>query len=101
MLRLQITMSLDGFVPGPGQDEENPLGVGGVQLHEWFPLDEFPTEPLGQPTQKEPAHDVLSPPQQQRTRTVAGPSARDRLRSRRGTATRPLNRGGADCPLQR
>jgi len=32
-------MSLDGFVAGPGQDVENPLGVGGMRLHEWvFPL---------------------------------------------------------------
>jgi dihydrofolate reductase len=41
-LRLHITMSLDGYVAGPDQDEENPLGVGGLRLHEWvFPLREF------------------------------------------------------------
>jgi dihydrofolate reductase len=34
-LRFQISMSLDGFVAGPSQSEENPLGVGGEQLHEW------------------------------------------------------------------
>ncbi len=34
-LRLQITMSLDGFVAGPDQGPENPLGVGGLALHEW------------------------------------------------------------------
>jgi dihydrofolate reductase len=28
-------MSLDGFVAGPNQSEENPLGEGGMQLHEW------------------------------------------------------------------
>lgn len=28
-------MSLDGFVAGPDQSLENPLGVGGMQLHEW------------------------------------------------------------------
>jgi dihydrofolate reductase len=28
-------MSLDGFVAGPNQSEENPLGEGGTQLHEW------------------------------------------------------------------
>jgi hypothetical protein len=28
-LRLNITMSLDGFVAGPGQSEKEPLGVGG------------------------------------------------------------------------
>jgi dihydrofolate reductase len=34
-LRCQIAISLDGFVAGPGQSEESPLGVGGEQLHEW------------------------------------------------------------------
>jgi len=38
-LRLWITMSVDGFVAGPAQDADNPLGVGGMRLHEWvFPL---------------------------------------------------------------
>jgi hypothetical protein len=41
-LRLSTTMSLDGYVAGPDQSEENPLGVGGMELHEWaFPLKEF------------------------------------------------------------
>lgn len=32
-------MSLDGFAAGPNQSVENPLGMGGMQLHEWvFPL---------------------------------------------------------------
>jgi dihydrofolate reductase len=35
-------MSLDGYVAGPDQSVDNPLGVGGMQLHEWvFPLREF------------------------------------------------------------
>jgi len=34
-LRFDISMSLDGFVAGPNQSEENPLGEGGIQLHEW------------------------------------------------------------------
>jgi dihydrofolate reductase len=38
-LRLWIAMSLDGFVAGPAQDVDNPLGVGGMRLHDWvFPL---------------------------------------------------------------
>jgi len=38
-LRFKISMSLDGFVAGPGQSVENPLGIGGMRLHEWvFPL---------------------------------------------------------------
>jgi dihydrofolate reductase len=32
-------MSLDGFTAGPHQSLDNPLGVGGMRLHEWvFPL---------------------------------------------------------------
>src|SRR4249919_2451853 len=34
-LRFRISISLDGFVAGPNQSEENPLGEGGEQLHEW------------------------------------------------------------------
>jgi len=31
----QISISLDGFVAGPNQSLENPLGVGGMRLHQW------------------------------------------------------------------
>src|SRR4029453_15597971 len=32
-------MSLDGFVAGPSQSVDDPLGIGGMRLHEWvFPL---------------------------------------------------------------
>jgi dihydrofolate reductase len=31
----QISMSLDGFVAGPNQSVENPIGEGGMRLHEW------------------------------------------------------------------
>ena len=31
----QISMSLDGFVAGPDQSVENPLGKNGMRLHEW------------------------------------------------------------------
>ncbi|HEY2601175.1 MAG TPA: dihydrofolate reductase family protein [Thermoleophilaceae bacterium] len=34
-LILDISTSLDGFVAGPDPDLENPLGLGGMQLHEW------------------------------------------------------------------
>jgi dihydrofolate reductase len=39
-LRCSITTSLDGFVAGPNQSTENPLGEGGLRLHEWV----FPTK---------------------------------------------------------
>jgi dihydrofolate reductase len=39
-LRVQsFSISLDGYGAGPDQDLDNPLGVGGLALHEWF----FPT----------------------------------------------------------
>jgi len=34
-LRFKIMMSLDGFVAGPSQSVENPLGIGGTRLSEW------------------------------------------------------------------
>jgi dihydrofolate reductase len=30
-----ISMSLDGFVAGPNQSVDNPIGEGGMRLHEW------------------------------------------------------------------
>jgi dihydrofolate reductase len=30
-----ISISLDGFVAGPNQSLENPIGEGGMRLHEW------------------------------------------------------------------
>lgn len=45
MARLRIqsfSISLDGYGAGPDQDLENPLGVGGLALHEWaFPTRTF------------------------------------------------------------
>ncbi|HWF91515.1 MAG TPA: dihydrofolate reductase family protein [Terriglobales bacterium] len=35
-----FSISLDGFGAAPRQDLQNPLGVGGIELHQWF----FPTE---------------------------------------------------------
>src|SRR5690606_11749879 len=34
-LRFRISISLDGFVAGPRQSVEHPLGIGGERLHEW------------------------------------------------------------------
>jgi len=34
-LRFRISMSLDGFVAGPSQSVDNPLGIGGMRLHQW------------------------------------------------------------------
>lgn len=35
-LRLNMTISLDGYVAGPDQSLEEPLGIGGRTLHEWM-----------------------------------------------------------------
>jgi dihydrofolate reductase len=34
-VRLRISMSLDGFVAGPNQSVDNPIGIGGMRLHQW------------------------------------------------------------------
>ncbi len=42
MTRVRVesfSMSIDGYGAGPGQDAGNPLGVGGMALHQWL----FPT----------------------------------------------------------
>jgi hypothetical protein len=31
--RFQLAVSLDRYVAGPEQSEDNPLGVGGMDLH--------------------------------------------------------------------
>lgn len=38
-LRCSVTISLDGYLAGPNQSLEHPLGEGAMRLHEWF----FPT----------------------------------------------------------
>jgi dihydrofolate reductase len=41
-LRLSMTMSLDGYVAGPDQSEQDPIGKGGMELHRWMlPLKAF------------------------------------------------------------
>jgi len=48
-LRFSISMSLDGFAAGPDQSVDDPLGKGGMRLHEWvFPLAVW-REPHGMP----------------------------------------------------
>ncbi len=34
-VRSQISVSLDGYAAGPEQSMENPIGIGGMHLHEW------------------------------------------------------------------
>jgi dihydrofolate reductase len=45
MTRVRVesfTISIDGYGAGPDQDVNNPLGVGGMDLHEWL----FPTRTI-------------------------------------------------------
>jgi dihydrofolate reductase len=35
-VRIHISVSADGYVAGPNQSEENPLGEGGERLHDWL-----------------------------------------------------------------
>jgi dihydrofolate reductase len=34
---LYMSMSLDGFIAGPNEGPDNPLGDGGHRLHQWWP----------------------------------------------------------------
>jgi dihydrofolate reductase len=36
VVRFQVSVSLDGYMAGPDQSVENPLGVGGEDLHGWI-----------------------------------------------------------------
>jgi dihydrofolate reductase len=39
-----FSVSIDGYGAGPGQDLQNPLGLGGMELHQWvFPTNTFRT----------------------------------------------------------
>jgi dihydrofolate reductase len=35
IVRFQVAISLDGYIAGPEQSFENPMGVGGLRLHQW------------------------------------------------------------------
>ena len=35
-IRFNVSLSLDGYMAGPDQSEQNPLGVGGMDLHNWL-----------------------------------------------------------------
>jgi dihydrofolate reductase len=47
MTRIRVdnfSVSIDGYGAGPDQDLDNPLGVGGMELHQWM----FPTQAFQQ-----------------------------------------------------
>jgi len=49
MVRVEsLTVSLDGYIAGPNQSLENPLGIGGTELHAWaFSTRTFQEKVLG------------------------------------------------------
>ena len=54
-----ISMSLDGYAAGPAQDLDNPLGVGGEQLHEWVFATRFGRRMIGEDGGSDGADDAL------------------------------------------
>ena len=32
---VHVSISLDGYIAGPTQDRDNPIGIGGLRLHQW------------------------------------------------------------------
>jgi len=58
-VRAHISISADGYVAGPNQSEENPLGEGGEHLHDWvFELKAW-REPHGMEGGEENASNVV------------------------------------------
>ena len=35
LIACHVSISLDGFLAGPDQSRDNPIGVGGLKLHQW------------------------------------------------------------------
>src|SRR3954454_9338471 len=46
-VRAHISVSLDGYVAGPNQSQDEPLGEGGEQLHDWLTRLKAWREPAG------------------------------------------------------
>ena len=94
-LKLDISMSLDGFVAGPNATLEEPLGVGGEQLHEWiFGLKAW-REPHGLEGGEEgPDDDVVAPGRPTSCTRRRPVTSRRRTPIQPGLAARPHGRSG-------
>ena len=55
-VRVDISVSADGYVAGPNQSKENPLGEGGESLHEWVVGLKAWREPHGKEGGEESSH---------------------------------------------
>ncbi len=58
-VRAHISASLDGYVAGPNQSMENPLGEGGEDLHDWLVRLKAWREPQGMEGGEENASDAI------------------------------------------
>src|SRR3954462_13030000 len=52
-----MSISVDGFVAGPDQSEQNPLGIRGIELHQWH----LGEDKMKDPTAKAMADHLLAP----------------------------------------
>ena len=96
-LRVHISMSLDGYVAGPNQSEEHPLGEGGEQLHEWVVSLAAWREPHGlEGGEVNASTPVMEETHAQRRRDDHGPQ-HVRRRAARG-ASEPWNGWWGDDP---
>jgi dihydrofolate reductase len=60
LVTCQISISLDGFVAGPHQTLENPIGEGGLRLHQWvFETASWHEQNGLEPVARTPDSDVL------------------------------------------
>ena len=85
-LKLNITMSIDGFVAGPDQSPEHPLGVGGEKLHGWlYPAQGVPRRPRRGRRRGQREHAVRRGHPRRRRRDDHGP---EHVRRRPGTVGR-------------
>ncbi len=50
-LVLYMSMSLDGFIAGPGDTKDNPFGTGGQRLHKWLGASSDGYRPSDEPSQ--------------------------------------------------
>jgi dihydrofolate reductase len=56
----QISISLDGFVAGPNQSQDDPIGEGGMRLHEWvFKTDSWRAKHGEEGGERSPDSDVV------------------------------------------
>src|SRR3712207_2253385 len=59
-IRSHISISVDGYVAGPNQSPDHPLGEGGDRLHEWvYGLESWRREHGREGGERGPDHDVV------------------------------------------